>query len=128
MASFQLRGRGNTSLVQREAFTVCIKNNVREYGGGDICLKEQLTNADDARAKHFVVCLDKTQHSSHGLMSDGMASLQGPSVVLFNDAEFSKADWHNYTQKVGDSSKVDDPGTAGKFGILVFRRDPRPQW
>lgn len=116
MSSFQLRGRGNTRLVQQEAFTVCIRNNVREYDGGDICLKEQLTNADDAKAKHFLVCLDKTQYGSRSLMSDGMASLQGPAVILFNDAKFSEADWHNYTRKVGDSSKADDPDTAGKFG------------
>jgi len=113
---FQLRGRGNTRLVQQEDFTVCIRNNVREYGGGDICLKEHLTNADDAKAKRFVVCLDKAQYSSQGLLGCGMKAVQGPALIIGNDAEFSQADWNNYTRKVGDSSKINDPDTAGKFG------------
>ncbi len=123
-SSFKLKSRGNTRLVQQEAFTVCIKNNVREYGGGDICLKEHLTNADDAKATHFVVCLDKTQYSSNRLLSLGMKALQGPALIIGNDAEFrmsesnddGRDDWINYTGKVGDSSKANDPDTADKFG------------
>jgi len=45
-----------------------------------------------------------------------MKAVQGPALIIGNDAEFSQADWNNYTRKVGDSSKVNDPDTAGKFG------------
>ena len=61
-------------------------------------------------------CLRGQNTTQFARYDDGMAPLQGPAVVLFNDAEFSKTDWHNYTQKVGDSSKADDPDTAGKLG------------
>ena len=71
-----LRGCGNTELVQQESFTTCIKNNVSEYGGSDICLKEQLATADDAKATHFIVCLDKSQYAAERLLADGMRSLQ----------------------------------------------------
>lgn len=37
-------------------------HSIQEYGDGDMCLKEMLVNADDARASHFFVCLDKTAY------------------------------------------------------------------
>ena len=111
-----LRGGGNTELVQQEAFTTCIKNNVSEYGGSDICLKEQLANADDAKATHFIVCLDKSQYAAESLLADGMHSLQGPALVVGNDAQFSADDLRSYTLKVGNSGKASDPRTTGQFG------------
>ena len=111
-----LRGCGNTELVQQESFTTCIKNNVSEYGGSDICLKEQLANADDAKATHFIVCLDKSQYAAERLLADGMRSLQGPALVVGNDAQFSADDLRSYTLKVGNSGKASDPRTTGQFG------------
>ena len=115
-STFHLRGRGNFKLVQQESFTVCIRNNVREYGGGDICLREQLANADDARATRFTVCLDNSSYTFEGLFSDAMSDLQSAALVVENDALFSAGDLQNFTLKVGNSAKADDPNTTGKFG------------
>uniref|UniRef100_A0A0G4IFL3 Sacsin/Nov domain-containing protein n=1 Tax=Chromera velia CCMP2878 TaxID=1169474 RepID=A0A0G4IFL3_9ALVE len=42
--------------------------------------------------------------------------LQGPSVILFNDAEFSDADWSNI-ETLLSSEKEKDLGKIGKFGM-----------
>ena len=114
--SFDLRACGNTKLVQKEALSVCINNNLSEYGGGFTCLKELLSNADDAGASTFVVLFDRTQHRTDTLLSTGLSSQQGPSLLVANDAEFSPKDFINFTSKIGDSSKADDPLTIGRFG------------
>lgn len=106
----------DTRLQQREKFTTCIKNNVREYGGGSTCLKELLANADDARATRFTVCLDKSQYSTDSLLSVGMEELQGPALWVCNDAKFSHQDYRHYTLSVGESAKAEDSETIGKFG------------
>ena len=116
MSFADLRGRGNAELVQQESFTTCISNNVKEYGSGIICMQEQLANADDAKGKHFIVCLDKSQHADKSLLAESMGKLQGPSLLIGSDAEFSEEDLRNYTLKVGNSCKADDPKTTGKFG------------
>ena len=106
----------NLGLQQREKFTVCIRNNIREYGGGNTCLKELLANADDAKAQHLTVCLDKSQYSAQRVLDVGMEGLQGPALRVCNDAQFSKENWVAYTSKVGDSAKANDSETVGKFG------------
>ena len=106
----------DTRLQQREKFTTCIKNNVREYGGGSTCLKELLANADDAKATRFTVCLDKSLYSTDSLLSVGMKELQGPALWVCNDAKFSDQDYRNYTLSVGESAKAEDSETIGKFG------------
>lgn len=97
----------DTRLQQREKFTTCIKNNVREYGGGSTCLKELLANADDAKATSFTACLDKSQYSTGCLLDAGMKDLQGPALWVCNDARFSKQDYRNYTLSVGESAKAE---------------------
>ena len=106
----------DTRLQQREKFTTCIKNNVREYGGGSTCLKELLANADDAKATRFTVCLDKSQYSTDSLLDVGMEDLHGPALWVCNDAKFSDQDYRNYTLSVGESAKAEDNETIGKFG------------
>lgn len=109
-------GAWDTQLQQQERFTVCISNNVREYGGGSTCLKELLANADDAKATNFTICLDQSQYQTDGLLSPGMAGLQGLALWVGNDAKFSSPDWRNYTLHVGKSAKANDSDTIGKFG------------
>ena len=107
----------STSLQHRQEFTTFIRNTLQGYGAASTCLKELLANADDAKATHFTVCLDSSQYSTVGLLSDGMIRLQGPALLVCNDSEFSSGHWHSYTQKVGDSAKANDGESAGKFGI-----------
>lgn len=97
----------DTRLQQREKFTRCIKNNVREYGGGSTCLKELLANADVAKATSFTACLDKSQYSTGCLLDTGMKDLQGPALWVCNDARFSNQDYRNYTLSVGESAKAE---------------------
>ena len=105
------------SSVKKKKFTVRIKNNVREYGGGNTCLKELLANADDAKASHFTVCLDKSRYPTDQLLSASMEDLQGPALWVCNDAKFSAKDWQNYTLSVGESAKANDSAKIGKFGL-----------
>ena len=79
-------------------------------------IRELLVNADDAGAKHFFVVLDKSQYSTTGLVTPGLASLQGPALLLGNDARFSHRDRLGLTQRIGNSFKAGDPDTAGQFG------------
>ena len=109
-------GAWSTQLQQQEKFTVCISNNVREYGGGSTCLKELLANADDAKATTFTVCLDTSQYRTDGLLHHGMAGLQGLALWVGNNAKFSSQDWRNYTLNVGKSAKANDSETIGRFG------------
>lgn len=109
-------GRGTTRYVQRQAFPVCIKNNLREYEGRTVFLLEMLANADDAGAENFTVCLDYASHPKEDLLPGSMLALQGAAMIVSNDVAFSQADFRNYTQNVGNSSKTNDPGTIGRFG------------
>lgn len=106
----------DTRFVQREAITTCIRNNINEYGGGTVCLKEMLANSDDAKATRFTVCLDKSSYQRSKLLDEKMAPWQGPAVIVHNDALFTDEDCEAYTRKVGDSSKLADANTVGKFG------------
>jgi len=42
---------------------------------------------------------------------------QGPALVVWNSARFSRQDWINLTAKVGNSSKAGHTHTIGKFGL-----------
>ena len=105
------------SLHGRLSFCICIDpvSHCR-YGGGGVCLKEMLANADDARASRFTVVLDKSCYPTDGLLADSMQSMQLAALVVGNDAVFSELDWTGYTKKIGDSSKASDSHTVGKFG------------
>lgn len=51
------------------------------YGGGGVCLKEMLANADDVRAMHFTIFLDKSYYPTHSLLDDNMQDMQKPGLV-----------------------------------------------
>ena len=114
--SASVYGAWSTQLQQQERFTVCISNNVRDYGGRSACLKELLANADDAKATRFTICLDASQYQTDGLLHHGMAGLQGLALWVGNNAEFSSQDWRNYTLNVGKGAKANDSATIGRFG------------
>ena len=104
--------------LQQEAITTCIRNSMTVCGGGGVYLKEAVpvANADDAKATDVVVCLDKSQHTVKGLLSDTMREFQGPAVIVFNNQTFSDGNWKGYTSQVGNSSKANDDQTVGQFG------------
>ncbi|CAI2176056.1 17890_t:CDS:2 [Funneliformis geosporum] len=78
-------------------------------------------NADDAKAKRFSVIIDerpKLQHDSSKttLLSDEMDDWQGPSIWIYNDAEFSDHDFMALI-KLGVGGKSHDNTKIGRFGI-----------
>lgn len=84
--------------------------------------RELLQNADDAGARSFSLCLDLRAHPSAQMAYPGLASLQGPALIAFNDATFTEADWASI-QRIGDSLKREESGGL-KTGRLV--KSPRP--
>ncbi|KAL0025642.1 hypothetical protein WJX77_000625 [Trebouxia sp. C0004] len=45
-----------------------------------------------------------------------MATWQGPALVVWNGAKFTRQDWINLS-KVGNSSKAGQTHTIGEFGL-----------
>ena len=100
-------------------------------------------NSDDAKAAEFVVFIDGCQYSRPGppwqnMVSDPQsvvlvsrltafgtyhnfrhmqATWQGPALLVWNSATFTRQDWINLTAKVGNSSKAGQTHTIGKFGL-----------
>ena len=87
----------------------------RRYGGGDVCLKEMLANADDSKATSFSILLDKTQHSTQGLLDDSMQDMQAAALLIGNNSLFSEKNFKGYIS-IGDSQKANDSHTTGQFG------------
>ena len=101
---------------QKEDLTRRISNILRDYPLDATLLKELLQNADDAKASHMCVILDKRQHKLKRVLSENWTELQGPAVLVWNDAEFSERDLKGI-QELGMGSKRDDAETIGQFGI-----------
>ena len=65
-----------------------IKNIIKDYPEGTQIFKELLQNADDAKARDMVFCLDMRQHPTTNLVGDGLAAWQGPALLVFDSAVF----------------------------------------
>lgn len=52
---------------------------------------------------------------SLGPCTHGLAS-PGPALLAYNDGVFSEEDWDGI-QNTGDSHKLRDPSTVGRFGL-----------
>jgi hypothetical protein len=50
------------------------------------------------------------------VLVDGLSQYQGPALLAYNDALFSEKDFRSLTS-LGDSKKVYDKATTGKFGL-----------
>ena len=91
-------------------------DRLRRYGGGAVCLKEMLANADDARATAFMVLLDNADYTSEELLHKNMRDMQTAALLVGNNAVFSEQDFLGYTRKIGNSAKANDSRTVGQFG------------
>ena len=80
-----------------------------------IC-QEIIQNADDAKATTVKFFIDERSHGQQNLLHHSLAKFQGPSLLAYNDAVFTKQDWTNI-QKLKRSDKRSDPFKVGKFGI-----------
>jgi sacsin len=78
--------------AQREPLMVRLRGLVRSYPKGVGLIQEFLQNADDAGAKSLRVYLDSRSYSSTALPAASMAVLQGPALVVVNDAAKREAE------------------------------------
>ena len=104
---------------QQEALTRRIKNILRDYPfdkENATVLKELIQNADDAKATKMCVILDKRTHGRKKVLSDRWTDLQGPALLVWNDADFTESDLKGI-QRLGLGSKRDDFESIGQFGI-----------
>ena len=104
---------------QQEELTRRIKNILRDYpfdSENATVLKELIQNADDAKATKMCVILDKRTHGRKKVLSDRWTDLQGPALLVWNDAEFTESDLKGI-QRLGLGSKRDDFESIGQFGI-----------
>jgi hypothetical protein len=104
------------SFAQREPLTRRLHGLIRSYPLGVGLIHEFIQNADDAGARTVHVFLDERGFPSVRLPHAGMAALQGPALVVTNDAEFSDDDWESI-QQIGQSGKQFDSRKTGRFGL-----------
>ncbi|XP_067388869.1 sacsin-like [Emydura macquarii macquarii] len=97
-------------------FLKYLQSILRKYPDGGQILKELIQNADDARATEVIFLCDERSYGPHSLAAEGLQKAQGPALVAYNDGLFSEADWDGI-QSTGDSHKLRDPGTVGRFGL-----------
>lgn len=102
--------------AQREPLTTRLHGLVRSYPKGVGLVQEFLQNADDAGAQSVSVFLDNRTFPSQRLLAPSMSELQGPALVVTNDARFSDPDWTNI-QQIGASGKALDTRKTGRFGL-----------
>ena len=107
---------GGSPFGQREELTIRIKNILHDYPLDATFLKELIQNADDAKANKMCVILDKRKHPSDRILSEHWSELQGPALLVWNDAVFSKNDLKGI-QQLGLGSKRGDSESIGQFGI-----------
>ncbi|XP_073178072.1 sacsin-like isoform X2 [Lepidochelys kempii] len=97
-------------------FLKYLQSILRKYPDGGQILKELIQNADDAGATEVIFLCDERRYGTQSLAVGGLQRAQGPALVAYNDGLFSEADWDGI-QSTGDSHKLRDPGTVGRFGL-----------
>ena len=99
-----------------EKLTTRINGVLRGYSEERAFL-EFLANAIDAGASDFQVFLDEIDHSTTSpLISPNMSQLQGPALLLYNNAIFTDADFKGI-RRVGLGGKQDSSDSIGQFGL-----------
>ena len=101
---------------QHEKLTVRLKRILEAYPSQLQILYELLQNADDAGAKEVKFVLDKRTHRCERVFGDAWKPLQGPALLVFNDAPFTQRDLEGI-QNLGEGSKGDDSEKTGQYGI-----------
>ena len=101
---------------QKEKLTVRLKKILQAYPSDVQILYELLQNADDAGASRVKMVLDKRTHPSNKVFGESWIPLQGPALLVYNDAPFTQRDIASI-QNLGEGSKSDDCRKIGQYGI-----------
>ena len=62
------------------------------------------------------IMIDENTYGTESLLGPSMAELQGPSVIVFNDAKFTESDFKSLAS-IGQGSKLDRLAATGRFGL-----------
>ena len=98
----------------KEELTDRISKIIRDYGSNINMLKEMLQNADDAGASDMKIIFDLHHYNSNHIFNKGDV-LNGPSIIITNNSEFSNEDLVGI-QSIGRGSKANSD-KIGQFGI-----------
>nr|XP_033818277.1 sacsin-like [Geotrypetes seraphini] len=112
----QRRRRRHGFCQKTPPFLTYLKNILHKYPDGGQILKELIQNADDAGAREVIFLHDERDYGTESLFSEDLQSFQGPALLAYNDALFSPEDWVGI-QSTGNSVKLKDPNTVGRFGL-----------
>ena len=101
---------------QAESLTSRLKTILDLYPDGNPILSELIQNADDAGATELQIMLDLNTYPSESLLDSRMSPLQGPSLIVRNNAVFTEADFRSLAS-IGQGSKIEKLSTTGRFGL-----------
>lgn len=101
--------------AQYQPVTIVLRNIIQDYEAGGGILLELCQNADDAGASKIEFVLDRTQYIKTNILNAGLAGYQGPALLAYNNRPFEEDDFKSL-RRIGDSGKIDDLNSTGKFG------------
>ncbi|KAJ7058193.1 hypothetical protein C8F01DRAFT_1149905 [Mycena amicta] len=106
-----------------ENLTTTIRNTLKQYSEAQI-FNEFLANACDAQATKFGILVDEYGGKTSKLLSAGMAPFVNcPSLVIYNDGEFSAKDFEGIC-RTGVGGKAEKTNTIGQFGLGALSMFP----
>ena len=114
--SFVLKHSLGIPFGQHEKLTHRLRRIMEGYPCDKGILKELLQNADDACATELHFVLDPREHGKDRLFSEKWEALQGPALLVYNNACFTKEDIKGI-QNLGEGSKLMDPARTGQYGV-----------
>ena len=101
---------------QAESLTARLKTILDLYPDGNPIFSELVQNADDAGASVVKIVIDENNYETESLMDSRMAPLQGPSLLVYNDAVFTEADFRSLAS-IGQGAKLEKVSATGRFGL-----------
>lgn len=101
---------------QSEPITTRLKNLLKDYPADISMFKEMVQNADDAGATEVHFVWDWRQHRKQSLLTPDMDRWQGPSLWIFNNAQFTTKDFDSIC-RLGVGGKREQQRKIGRFGL-----------
>ena len=114
--SFVIKNSLGLPFGQHENLTHRLRRIMEGYPCDKGILKELLQNADDARATELHFVLDPREHGKDRLFSEKWEPLQGPALLVYNNACFTEEDIKGI-QNLGEGNKLMDPARTGQYGV-----------